>query len=129
MVRRQLSQNVRQGEGHAAPPQRLPGGCRLRKNQTPGNGWMQRESQVQDSPEKAEGGLEVASTLSPALTGFSRRQVRSTTETLGVGTRKAIPVSFLCETRVSRRSRPQPSASPPFCGRYVRAGQAPTAAA
>uniref|UniRef100_A0A8C3CJU9 Uncharacterized protein n=1 Tax=Cairina moschata TaxID=8855 RepID=A0A8C3CJU9_CAIMO len=33
--------------------------------------------------------------LSTTLTGFSRRQVRSTTETLGVGTRKAIPVSFL----------------------------------
>lgn len=36
--------------------------------------------------------------LSTTLTGFSRRQVRSTTETLGVGTRKAIPVSFLQET-------------------------------
>lgn len=31
------------------------------------------------------------------LTGFSRRTVRSTTETLGVGTRKAIPVSLLSE--------------------------------
>lgn len=29
------------------------------------------------------------------LTGFSRRTVRSTTDTLGVGTRKAIPVSLL----------------------------------
>lgn len=29
------------------------------------------------------------------LTGFSKRQVRSTTETFGVGTRKAMPVSFL----------------------------------
>lgn len=30
-----------------------------------------------------------------ALTGFSRRTVRSTTDTLGVGTRKAMPVSLL----------------------------------
>lgn len=29
------------------------------------------------------------------LTGFSRRTVRSTTDTLGVGTRKAMPVSLL----------------------------------
>lgn len=36
------------------------------------------------------------------LTGFSRRTVRSTTDTLGVGTRKAIPVSLLQEeTNVS----------------------------
>lgn len=30
-----------------------------------------------------------------SLTGFSRRTVRSTTDTLGVGTRKAMPVSLL----------------------------------
>lgn len=36
------------------------------------------------------------------LTGFSRRTVRSTTETLGVGTRKAMPVSLL---RVEREVR------------------------
>lgn len=29
------------------------------------------------------------------LTGFSNRTVKSTTDTLGVGTRKAIPVSLL----------------------------------
>merc|ERR1712212_1383836 len=32
--------------------------------------------------------------MSSILAGFSRRTVRSTTETLGVGTRKAIPVSL-----------------------------------
>uniref|UniRef100_A0A8C0MY72 Uncharacterized protein n=1 Tax=Canis lupus familiaris TaxID=9615 RepID=A0A8C0MY72_CANLF len=32
--------------------------------------------------------------MSSYLTAFSRRQVRSTTDTLGVGTRKAMPVSF-----------------------------------
>lgn len=50
------------------------------------------------SLEKARAHLEVVRTSSVTLTGFSRRQVRSTTETLGVGTRKAIPVSFLLET-------------------------------
>lgn len=47
------------------------------------------------SSEEAGAGLEAVRALSITLTGFSRRQVRSTTETLGVGTRKAIPVSFL----------------------------------
>ena len=47
------------------------------------------------SLERAGAGLEAARALPTPLTGFSRRQVRSTTETLGVGTRKAIPVSFL----------------------------------
>lgn len=47
------------------------------------------------SLEEAGAGLEVGRAFSTTLTGFSRRQVRSTTETLGVGTRKAIPVSFL----------------------------------
>uniref|UniRef100_A0A5F8H9Y9 Uncharacterized protein n=1 Tax=Monodelphis domestica TaxID=13616 RepID=A0A5F8H9Y9_MONDO len=32
--------------------------------------------------------------ISSYLAGFSRRQVRSTTDTSGIGTRKAIPVSF-----------------------------------
>lgn len=35
-------------------------------------------------------------------TGFSRRTVRSTTETLGVGTRKAMPVSLLQRRRSYR---------------------------
>merc|ERR1719401_886768 len=35
-----------------------------------------------------------AATISSYLAGFSRRHVRSTTDTSGVGTRKAIPVSF-----------------------------------
>lgn len=47
------------------------------------------------SLEEAGAHVEVVRTSSTTLTGFSRRQVRSTTETLGVGTRKAIPVSFL----------------------------------
>lgn len=47
------------------------------------------------SLEEAGAHPEVVRTSSTTLTGFSRRQVRSTTETLGVGTRKAIPVSFL----------------------------------
>lgn len=47
------------------------------------------------SLEEAGAHLEAVKTSSTTLTGFSRRQVRSTTETLGVGTRKAIPVSFL----------------------------------
>lgn len=34
-------------------------------------------------------------TWAASLTGFSRRTVRSTTDTLGVGTRKAMPVSLL----------------------------------
>ena len=36
------------------------------------------------------------------LTGLVKRQVKSTTDTLGVGTRKAIPVNFLylCEKHV-----------------------------
>merc|ERR550514_463716 len=36
----------------------------------------------------------IAATISSYLAGFSKRQVRSTTETSGVGTRKAMPVSF-----------------------------------
>uniref|UniRef100_A0A8C0RP44 Uncharacterized protein n=1 Tax=Canis lupus familiaris TaxID=9615 RepID=A0A8C0RP44_CANLF len=32
--------------------------------------------------------------MSSYLAAFSRRQVRSTTDTLGVGTQKAMPVSF-----------------------------------
>uniref|UniRef100_A0A8P0P995 Uncharacterized protein n=1 Tax=Canis lupus familiaris TaxID=9615 RepID=A0A8P0P995_CANLF len=32
--------------------------------------------------------------MSSYLAAFSRQQVRSTTDTLGVGTRKAMPVSF-----------------------------------
>lgn len=47
------------------------------------------------SLEKARAHLKAIRTSSVTLTGFSRRQVRSTTDTLGVGTRKAIPVSFL----------------------------------
>uniref|UniRef100_A0A4X1UWF2 Uncharacterized protein n=1 Tax=Sus scrofa TaxID=9823 RepID=A0A4X1UWF2_PIG len=43
----------------------------------------------------------------PKPTGFSRRQVRSTTDTLGVGTRKAMPVSFL-GTRGSKQSQHHP---------------------
>merc|ERR1719168_591983 len=35
-----------------------------------------------------------AATISSYLAGFSKRQVRSTTETSGVGTRKAMPVSL-----------------------------------
>merc|ERR1719203_1014139 len=35
-----------------------------------------------------------AATISSYLAGFSKRQVRSTTDTSGVGTRKAIPVSL-----------------------------------
>merc|ERR1719492_398092 len=35
-----------------------------------------------------------AATMSSYFAGVARRQVRSTTETSGVGTRKAIPVSF-----------------------------------
>merc|ERR1719168_196507 len=35
-----------------------------------------------------------ASTISSYLAGFSKRQVKSTTETSGVGTRKAIPVNL-----------------------------------
>merc|ERR1719188_183096 len=35
-----------------------------------------------------------AATMSSYLAGFSKRQVRSTTETSGVGTRKAMPVSL-----------------------------------
>merc|ERR1711972_779061 len=35
-----------------------------------------------------------AATISSYLAGFSNRQVKSTTDTSGVGTRKAIPVSF-----------------------------------
>merc|ERR1719333_1409973 len=35
-----------------------------------------------------------AATISSYLAGFSKRQVKSTTETSGVGTRKAMPVSF-----------------------------------
>merc|ERR1711979_184789 len=35
-----------------------------------------------------------AATISSYLAGFSSRQVKSTTDTSGVGTRKAIPVSF-----------------------------------
>merc|ERR1719203_826470 len=35
-----------------------------------------------------------AATMSSYLAGFSRRQVRSTTDTSGVGTRKAMPVSL-----------------------------------
>lgn len=38
------------------------------------------------------------------LTGFSRRTVRSTTDTLGVGTRKAIPVSLLWESESHKTS-------------------------
>merc|ERR1712151_1039995 len=36
----------------------------------------------------------IFATISSYLAGFSKRQVRSTTETSGVGTRKAIPVSL-----------------------------------
>merc|ERR1711979_65910 len=36
----------------------------------------------------------MAATMSSYFAGFSKRQVRSTTETSGVGTRKAIPVSL-----------------------------------
>merc|ERR1712190_293265 len=36
----------------------------------------------------------IAATISSYLAGFSKRQVRSTTETSGVGTRKAMPVSL-----------------------------------
>merc|ERR1711979_129609 len=36
----------------------------------------------------------MAATMSSYLAGFSRRQVRSTTDTSGVGTRKAMPVSL-----------------------------------
>merc|ERR1719195_1548095 len=35
-----------------------------------------------------------AATMASYLAGFSRRHVKSTTETSGVGTRKAMPVSF-----------------------------------
>merc|ERR1719373_1403584 len=35
-----------------------------------------------------------AATMASYLAGFSKRQVRSTTETSGVGTRKAMPVNF-----------------------------------
>jgi len=37
------------------------------------------------------------------LTGFSRRTVRSTTDTLGVGTRKAMPVILLKQEVTSIR--------------------------
>merc|ERR1712154_104978 len=36
----------------------------------------------------------IAATMSSYLAGFSRRHVRSTTDTSGVGTRNAMPVSF-----------------------------------
>merc|ERR1712186_191020 len=36
----------------------------------------------------------IAATISSYLAGFSKRQVRSTTDTSGVGTRKAMPVSL-----------------------------------
>merc|ERR1712137_1305905 len=36
----------------------------------------------------------IAATISSYLAGFSKRAVKSTTETSGVGTRKAMPVSF-----------------------------------
>merc|ERR1711933_604288 len=36
----------------------------------------------------------IAATISSYLAGLSKRQVKSTTETSGVGTRKAIPVSL-----------------------------------
>merc|ERR1719373_270011 len=36
----------------------------------------------------------IAATISSYLAGFSRRHVKSTTETSGVGTRKAMPVSL-----------------------------------
>merc|ERR1719323_931978 len=36
----------------------------------------------------------IAVTISAYLAGFSKRQVKSTTETSGVGTRKAMPVSL-----------------------------------
>merc|ERR1719476_732800 len=36
----------------------------------------------------------IAATISSYLAGFSKRQVKSTTETSGVGTRKAMPVNL-----------------------------------
>lgn len=63
--------------------------------------------------ENFRGKPEDFSALSTILTGFSRRQVRSTTETLGVGTRKAIPVSFLQEGN-SREQHKHPSTSTLF---------------
>ena len=39
--------------------------------------------------------------MSSYLAAFSRWQVRSTTDTLGVGTRKAMPVSFPFSSRMT----------------------------
>merc|ERR1719284_954503 len=60
----------------------------------------------------------IASTMSLYLAGFMSLHVRSTTETSGVGTRKAIPVSFLSKDGItfSDAQRPPRQSLPPRDG-------------
>ena len=51
-------------------------------------------SVAQDALEGASDACFTTFLMSSYLAAFSRRQVRFTTDTLGVGTRKAMPVSF-----------------------------------